>query len=60
VSGTYGLFLLDTAPITTGGGHIGRCDFSRHAPTILSDLDRQRIRRRPVLGGLINEYELAA
>jgi hypothetical protein len=24
------------------------------------DLDRQRIKRRPVLGGLINEYERAA
>ena len=25
-----------------------------------SDLDHQRIRRRPILGGLINEYESAA
>ena len=39
-----------TAPIPTGGGHIGRCDFSRHAPInpfrILtasgSDADRSR------------------
>jgi putative transposase len=49
-------FSPGTAPITTGGGHVGRCDFSRRAPIIAPDLDRLRIRRRPVLGGLINEY----
>ena len=29
-------------------------------PSYPADLSRQRIKRRPVLGGLINEYERAA
>ena len=48
-------------PLQRRGGHIERCDFSRHAPIIpLRILTSERIRRRPVLGGLINEYERAA
>ena len=31
-----------------------------HPDHAAPDLDRQRIRRQPILGGLINEYEHAA
>ena len=34
--------------------------FVRHAPITAPRRDRQRIRRRSVLGGLISEYDRAA
>jgi hypothetical protein len=47
-------------PITTDGDPIGAASFARPGPTTLSRTSQQRIKRRPVLGGLINEYERAA
>jgi hypothetical protein len=38
---------------------VWRLKAQRHDPPA-RDLHRQRIRRRPVLGGLISEYERAA
>jgi hypothetical protein len=47
--------------MTTVGGPVKRCSCGRPRPDHpASNLDLQRIRRRPVLGGLINEYERAA
>ena len=46
---------------TTGGGPIAADSSARPAPTTpVADLAKERIKRRPVLGGLINEYERAA
>ena len=48
-------------PITTGGDLIAAASSVRPGPTTPSqDLSRKRIKRHPVLGGLINEYERAA
>ena len=33
---------------------------TRRGPTTPSQISRERVKRRPVLGGLINEYERAA
>jgi putative transposase len=48
------------ARTTRVSGPIGRCDVSRHARSAHLGLAHRRIRRRPVLGGLINEYEPVA
>ena len=34
--------------------------FARPGPTTAADLSQEQIKRRPVLGGLINEYERVA
>jgi hypothetical protein len=51
--------LPGTAPITTGGQIEGLRLQPPRPDQPAPDLDRRRIRRRPVLGGLINEYERA-
>ena len=49
------------APITTGGGPHRSLELRPPRPDApVSKPIRGRIRRRPVLGGLINEYEAAA
>jgi hypothetical protein len=51
----------DTWWTTTDSGRIERCTSARHARTHLSPSQiRGRIRRRPILGGLINQHEAAA
>ena len=48
-------------PITTGGDPIAAAKLRPPRPDHpVADLSRKRIKRRPVLGGLINEYERAA
>jgi hypothetical protein len=48
-------------PITTDGGLIAAASFARPGPTTpVADLSQERIKRWPVLGGLISEYERAA
>ena len=47
-------------PITTGGGHIAAASWPPPPDHPVADLSKKRINRRPVLGGLINEYERAA
>jgi hypothetical protein len=47
--------------ITTGSDRIDHWSYVRHAPdTPVPEPNRTGIRRRPILGGLINEYEAAA
>ena len=46
---------------TTGSGRIERCSCVRRARTApVPEPIHGRIRRRPILGGLINQYEAAA
>jgi len=48
-------------PTTTDSGHIAADSSARPGPITLPLISSQeRIKRRPVLGGLINEYERAA
>jgi putative transposase len=55
------LVLPATRPTTTGGAPIAAGNSGRPGPTTLSPtLSHERIKRRSVLGGLINEYERAA
>jgi len=49
-----------TRPTTTDDGPLAAASFALPARPPVADLSQQRIRRRPVLGGLINEYERAA
>jgi len=56
---------LSTRRTTTRPGHQGiaqRIPNGEHDDGLLNvaDLDRERIHRKPVLGGLINEYSRAA
>ena len=46
-------------PIATAGGPIAAASSARPDHPV-DDLSRERIKRRPVLGGIINEYERAA
>ncbi|MGP8001491.1 MAG: hypothetical protein ACLPKI_29830 [Streptosporangiaceae bacterium] len=47
--------------ITTGGGLIAAASSARPAPDQpVAHLSKERIKRRPGLGGLINDYERAA
>ena len=53
--------LARTPRTTTPRGRIGRCSCVRRARTSpVPEPIHGRIRRRPILGGLINEYEAAA
>jgi hypothetical protein len=46
---------------TTVDGRTGPAIFAHHNPTHpVANLSHERITRRPVLSGLINEYERAA
>jgi hypothetical protein len=55
------LLVLRTKPATTHDGRIAAASFTHPGPDYpLADLSQGRIKRRPVLGGLINEYERAA
>ena len=50
-----------TPPTTTSGDRIDHCSYVRHARTTpVPEPIHGRIRRRPILGGLICEYEAAA
>jgi hypothetical protein len=61
VSGICGRSWPSMSPITTGGDLIAAASSARPGPiTLPADLSKERIRRRPVLGGLINEYEWTA
>jgi hypothetical protein len=46
-------------PITTGGDLIAAASSARPGHPV-ADLSKERIQRRPVLSGLINEYERTA
>jgi putative transposase len=47
--------------MTTDGGPIAAAKLHSPRPDHpVADLSRERIKRRPVLGGLLNEYERAA
>jgi putative transposase len=59
-SDTYGRRLPRTPRTTTRSGHIERCNCAHRARNRSPKPIHGRIRRRPVLGGLINEYETAA
>jgi len=60
-SGTCAACLSGTPPNTTGDGRIDRLRYVRPRPDApVPELIRGRIRRRPILGGLINEYKAAA
>jgi hypothetical protein len=48
-----------TKPTTTDDDPIAAAPSARPGHPV-AELSRQRIKRRPVLGGLINEYERAA
>ena len=52
--------LAQSRCLTTGSGRIEPCSCIRHARTQVPEPVRGRIRRRPILGGLINHYEPAA
>jgi putative transposase len=53
--------LADYAAHYNGRRPIAAASSARPGPTTpVADLSRERIQRRPVLGGLINEYERAA
>ena len=61
LSGICGQSRTGTRPTTTGGGPIAAGSSARPRPDHpVADLCHERIQRRPVLGGLINEYERAA
>ena len=61
MNGTCGASSPDTVPTTTGGGHIEPCDSFHPAPIIPSRISTVRgSDAKPVLGGLINEYERVA
>jgi hypothetical protein len=46
---------------TTGEDRTARSNTSHPRPDhLVADLSQERIKRRPVLGGLLNEYERAA
>jgi hypothetical protein len=47
-------------PTTTDDDPIAAASSARPGPTTLSPTSQERIKRRPVLGGLLNEYERAA
>ena len=54
-------YLLPTPPITISGGRIGALQLRPPRPTSpVPEPVYGRIRRRPILGGLLNEYETAA
>ena len=55
------LVLAGTRPTTTDAAPIAAGSSGRPDPTTpVADLSQEQIKRRPVLGGLINEYERAA
>src|SRR6266851_2969841 len=60
-NGTSGRSSPGTRPTTTDGAPTAAGSSARPALTIpLADLSGERIKRRRVLGGLINEYERVA
>ena len=52
--------LPSTRPITRDDAHRSRQLRPPRPDHPITDLSQKRIKRRPVLGGLINEYERAA
>jgi putative transposase len=59
-SGTCGRSWPSTRRITTGGAPTAPPAWPAPARSPGRDLSKARIKRRPILGGLINEYERAA
>ncbi len=61
MNGTYVLFWPCTRGTTTDDARTARSTSNHLTPTTRSPISQtERIKRRPVLGGLINEYEPAA